>query len=262
MNFQENQYIPINKLIENLKNESQDPQVILLTCGNYYPIHKFHIEIFEIAKKYLEKEKNYNVVLGYISPSSERKVNKKYPDKTISFDDRIDMIKLITNKSSWIDITTWESLSPENNIDIPDYHQIIKNLSDFLNINNEVKKALNGRELKIIFLFGLDEALKKDDRNGLNDLEGYEIVIIERYINSESKKENCEKYCKDKLSKMEMYKDVWNILESQIIFINCDDNFEISSGKIRELLKNNDEKWKYLCHPEVVKNIEEKNIKF
>ncbi|CAG8469995.1 38148_t:CDS:1 [Gigaspora margarita] len=257
MNFEDN--IPINKLIVNLQNDSQNPQVILLTCGNYYPIHEFHIEIFEIAKKYLEEKNNYKIVLGYISPSSERKVNKKYPDKTISFNDRIEMIQKMTNKSSWIDITTWESLSPETKIDIPDYHQIIKNLSDFLDINDQVKQALNGRKLKIIYLFGLDEALK-EERNGLNDLDGYEIAIIERYINSESKKENCEKYCKDKLK--EMYKDIWEILKHQIIFINCDDNFEKSSRKVRELLKNNDEKWEDLCHPEVVKYIKENKIKF
>ncbi|KAF0512673.1 Nucleotidylyl transferase [Gigaspora margarita] len=165
----------------------------------------------------------------------------------------------MTNESSWIDITTWESLSPENKIDLPDYHQIIKNLSDFLDTNDQVKQALNGRELKIIYLFGLDEALK-EDRNGLNDLKGYEIAIIERYINSESKKENCEKYCKDKLEGM--YKDIWEILKHQIIFINCDDNFEKSSRKVRELLKNNDEKWEDLCHPEVVKYIKENKIKF
>ncbi|CAG8673648.1 16524_t:CDS:1 [Racocetra fulgida] len=273
MSFQDDK-IPINKLLKNLQNdESSQPQAILLACGSYYPIHKFHIEIFEITKKYLEEKKKYKVVLGYISPSSDKYIYQKYPKDKISQDDkikmtqdkkikmiqdnRIKMIKLITNESSWIDITTWE-LSQNNAIDILNYNQVVKHISTFLNEKTEqVKQALKGRQLKIIYLCGLDQALKKE-RQGLKYLENYEIAIVERFFNSEDKVEDWIKNGKEKLS--EKYKDKWQILENQIFFIDCNNNNEISSTKIREWLKKDDDNWKQMCHPKIVEYIEEKNI--
>ncbi|CAG8594707.1 7818_t:CDS:1 [Dentiscutata erythropus] len=260
MDFQENELIPIKKLINNLENENENEslktQVILLSCGFYYPIHKLHIKIFEDAKQHLEKERNYKIVLGYLSPSPEKSVNKKHSNKTITFDDRINMIKRVTNESPWIELTTLES---ENDIDVPDHHQIIKNLSTFLNEDEQVKKALKGRKLKLIYLFGLDQALK-EERNGLKHLKDYEIVVIERYLDSEIKNEHGGESFKVELN--DMYKDEWKIPENNIIFIKSNNNNEISSSKIRELFNNNDDKWKDLCHPKVVEYIETKKIKF
>ncbi|KAF0468061.1 nicotinamide/nicotinic acid mononucleotide adenylyltransferase 1 [Gigaspora margarita] len=258
MNLQENDFIPINKLLKNLENESEQPQVILLTCGSYNPIHNLHIQIFEHAKQYLEEEKKYNIVLGYISPSQDIYVNQKYHKQAILLEDRKEMIKLAIKDSSWIDITTWESLSQENAKDIIDYYLVVKNLSRFFEKNEQVRQALKGRPLKIVYLCGLDQVTKKE-RKGLRGLEGYEIVIIERYLNDTNEKKDLE-YCKEKLKKM-YTKDKWKLLENQIIFINCKDNNEISSKKIRKSLKDKDnDDWENMCHPDVVDYIKKNKI--
>ncbi|CAG8443282.1 1112_t:CDS:2 [Dentiscutata erythropus] len=185
MNSQKNEFIPIDKLLENLenlKNESLEPLAVLLACGSYNPIHKFHVEIFKITKTYLEKEKICKVVIGYISPSPQLYLDEKYPKEAIPLKHRIEMIKLAikeSSESSWLDYTAWESSSPKNIKAIVDYHEIIKNLSEFLNKN--VKQELKGRKLEVIYLCGLDEILKTE-RNGLNDLEDYKIAIVERHL--------------------------------------------------------------------------------
>ncbi|CAG8692918.1 9406_t:CDS:2 [Cetraspora pellucida] len=205
MSLQENKLIPIDKLLKNFENESLKPQVILLTCGSYIPIHNFHIEIFEIAKEYLEKEKNYKVVLGYISPSQETYIiQKKYLKEKISLTDRIEMIKLVTNESSWIDITTWEVLSPKNNKEVISYHHVVKEIFKYLKKNEQIKQSLKERQLKLIYLCGLDQVSKKE-RTGLKHLEKFEIAIIERYLNDKNEDKDWKDYCKEKFK--EMYKE-------------------------------------------------------
>ncbi|RIB26172.1 hypothetical protein C2G38_2164027 [Gigaspora rosea] len=258
MNLQEDDFIPINKLLKNLENESEKPQVILLTCGSYNPIHNLHIQIFEHAKQYLEDEKQYKIVLGYISPSQDMYVNQKYHKQAIPLKDRKEMIRLAIKESPWIDITTWESSSKENAKDFVHYHLVVKKLSKFLEKNEQVKKALNERPLKIVYLCGLDQ-VTKTERNGLKKLEDYEIVIIERYLNDTNGKKDLE-YCKEKLKVM-YEKDKWNLLKDQISFINCKDNNEISSKAIRKSLKDKDnDDWENMCHPDVVNYIKENKI--
>lgn len=72
-------YTPLEKLIKNLKNikDSKQKKAVLIATGSFNPVHKMHINMFEIAKKYLENEHNYKVIAGFVSPSHDLYVKKK-----------------------------------------------------------------------------------------------------------------------------------------------------------------------------------------
>ncbi|CAG8508231.1 3947_t:CDS:1 [Scutellospora calospora] len=219
MSSHEDEYILTTKILENLNstNESSSPLVVLLACGPYNPIQQNDVEMFKIAKQYLEdleEEYKYKVVAGYISPSSEIYVNKKIKNP-IPLKQRIDTINSLIDKSPWIEIMTWESLLPQN-IRINDnvgHHQVVKRLSEFLNQKNEkVIKSLNGRQLKIMYLCDSDQVFE-NEKEGVKHLENHGLVIVETYPPDESKEPNC-------VTKLrELYSDKWNKFKDQVIYI-------------------------------------------
>lgn len=86
-------YSIIKKLINNIKNENKDKQnIILLTTGSYNPVHRMHLEILNFAYKYLKSLNKFNVLCGFISPSSDTYVKGKRPP-LIPFDLRCKMIQ-------------------------------------------------------------------------------------------------------------------------------------------------------------------------
>jgi hypothetical protein len=54
-------------------------QVILLGSGAYNPIHKMHLRMFYIARRYLEERTEYEVLGGLVSPSPERDHSAEAP---------------------------------------------------------------------------------------------------------------------------------------------------------------------------------------
>jgi nicotinic acid mononucleotide adenylyltransferase len=68
--------------------------------GSLNPIHKQHIENFEVAKRGIEKKNSdVKVVAGYISPSTDIYVKDKLGEEAISGNYRIEMVKLATEDS-------------------------------------------------------------------------------------------------------------------------------------------------------------------
>ncbi len=72
---------PLHLLYKNLeaKSTSTKQKVVLVATGNlqfffqfsgaFCPLHRMHIEMFEVAKKHLESEYDMDVIGGFISPS-------------------------------------------------------------------------------------------------------------------------------------------------------------------------------------------------
>ncbi|CAG8799648.1 31603_t:CDS:1, partial [Racocetra persica] len=240
MSSKEIEFTSIEKLLKNLSNEFSKPPAIILMCGNFNPIHKQHIEILENAKQLLEKK--YEIVAGYISPSSENCINGKYKkEERTPFQQRKDMIEKITAKSSWIEIDTWEALHSE--IVVVNCYEVITRLTTFLNANQLINKLLKEKQLnmKIIFVCGSDEIFD----NNVENLKDSEIMIFERYFDNEriNKWKNA---CKDFLC--ELYKENWENLANNITLI--DHNSTISSSDIRTLIRQNNNNWQEMCDPE------------
>lgn len=149
--------IPIDQIKSSLfecKNKDQT-KIILLSTGSYCPIHRMHIDIFDIAKNYLEEHYETCIVGGYISPSHDSYVGPKMQEaefNSIDSKDRIAMTKLAIkeSKSDWIAVSSWEAKQTRfvNFPEVLQYHQ--KYINHYFPKDN----------IKIYYLCGLDHVLK------------------------------------------------------------------------------------------------------
>ncbi|CAL8369328.1 unnamed protein product [Lota lota] len=90
--------------------EHQDAiHVVLIACGSFNPITNMHLRMFELARDHLEDTGKYRVVRGIISP-----VGDGYKKKgLIEACHRVEMARLASDTSDWIEVDTWESSQPE-----------------------------------------------------------------------------------------------------------------------------------------------------
>lgn len=87
----------------------QRTKVVLLACGSFNPITNMHLRMFELARDYLEDTGQYKVVKGLISP-----VGDGYKKKgLIAACHRVEMARIATDSSDWIEVDPWESQQPE-----------------------------------------------------------------------------------------------------------------------------------------------------
>ena len=158
---------PVSKIIENIKGKNNP--VVLLSTGGFYPIHDGHIEMFEIAKKVLEKN-GYDVVGGYFSPSHQRYVKNK-PNFKISTPDRIERCWQKIQDTNWLMVDPWESMHAPTYINFTD---VILRLQKYL------KKHINVN-IKVAYVFGGDNVGFVDcfENQGL-------AVCVERNLKNQS----------------------------------------------------------------------------
>jgi nicotinamide mononucleotide adenylyltransferase len=86
---------------------------IIATCGSYNPIHKQHVEMFDVAAQRLmqtsTKEHPLHLAGGFLSP-----VNDHYGKKGLAvFRHRYNMCVLATEEHPWVTVDPWEGLQPE-----------------------------------------------------------------------------------------------------------------------------------------------------
>ncbi|XP_043268142.1 uncharacterized protein Nmnat [Venturia canescens] len=80
-------------------------RVILMSCGSYNPPTNMHLRMFEIARDHLHRMGTHIVVGAVISPTHD-----DYPKKELaSAEHRCAMLKLATENSDWIRVSTWEA---------------------------------------------------------------------------------------------------------------------------------------------------------
>ena len=76
---------------------------VLVLGGAFNPIHTQHIEIMNIAKKYLEDEHNFNILEGLLAPAPNGYVkNKMKGDLVITDEHRINICNLAILNNPWI----------------------------------------------------------------------------------------------------------------------------------------------------------------
>jgi nicotinic acid mononucleotide adenylyltransferase len=235
---------PIDKLVKEmslLENSSERVEyvVVLLGTGAANPPHRQHIENFELVKKAIESSlSTFKVVAGYFSPSQDlylRKL-KKLGDQAIPENDRIEMSKLSVKDSEWIDISTWEIESSKTNF--TDYSEVMNELFNFLNNNNKIKeKLLKYSKLVIAYVCGSDWVMRTG-AEGINLGDQHLIAAVERstkdnegnVLADEDWKIKCKEALKSK------HEGDWR---KSVIFIENKSEFEISSTKVREIIKGN-----------------------
>eukprot|EP01112_Ceratiomyxa_fruticulosa_P003567 TRINITY_DN1388_c0_g1_i4.p1 TRINITY_DN1388_c0_g1~~TRINITY_DN1388_c0_g1_i4.p1 ORF type:complete len:244 (+),score=20.03 TRINITY_DN1388_c0_g1_i4:126-857(+) len=112
--------VPLEKISHNIKLalEKCEPDMIkyekfavLICTGSFSPVHVMHLQIFKLARKFLES-KNIHVVGGFISPSHDRYVSNKLLKDAIRAEHRIKMCQLVCAQEDWLDVSTWECAQP------------------------------------------------------------------------------------------------------------------------------------------------------
>lgn len=242
---------PLKKIIKNLSSINWSGNVIpiaFLSTGSVNPIHISHIKLFFIAKEAIEASGKYKVICGFVSPSQDRYVNSKLPLEAIDSSHRIAMAKLATADWDWIDVDEWEAKTKEFDGEFIDYWQVSERLQRWLNECEEIEqfKQATGfsKIIEVMYVCGSDHVQKLIGLQSLTGLQTRFFIV--------GRKNNWKKECEEKLQ--EIFNDEW---KEFIILAEEDIGDEISSTKIRSLMKKGDGGWKDLCHSNVVKYIEQ-----
>lgn len=106
-----------------------------LYLGSFCPIHLHHTEMLEAAKERMEQELGQEeegaVILGgFLSPSHDLYVGEKLRGEELVLNsrERLDLCRLQTMDSDWIDVDAWES----NQDRFYDYHKVTSRLQQYL----------------------------------------------------------------------------------------------------------------------------------
>ena len=193
------------------KSDSNIENIILLTTGSFNPIHRMHLEILNIAYKYLLSLKKYNILCAFISPSCDNYVKTKQPP-LIPFNIRCQMIQ------TSIEEFNKENMSKGNNtvdIKIHKWEGSQKYFIDFPDVIKEIQNKLyQFGDIKLLYVCGMDHYNKCK-----YDLESNVVVVDRKPFKSEKYDNN----------------------ESKMVFFIRDEYSEpISSTSIREFYKNGD----------------------
>ena len=159
------------KPLLNKYNKTKDikKNVILLTTGSFNPIHRMHIEILNIAYKYLLHLNQYNIICGFISPSADCYVMKKTPP-LIPFDLRCKMINTAIEEYSY------ENKDNDLKIYLHPWEGNQGHFVDFPFVIEEIQNKLNKyyNDIKLIYVCGMDVFL--NCKNYLNK----NAIVVDR----------------------------------------------------------------------------------
>lgn len=93
-------------------------RAVLVSTGSFNPVHKGHLQNIDLAAKFLSEKCEIDVLVAYISPSSDIYVSHKLGKELIPFDHRYEMVKLACDdhnsneKLVPIIIDRWEGSQP------------------------------------------------------------------------------------------------------------------------------------------------------
>ena len=213
-----------DKIIERIRNNIKElnekkenkPKVILLATGSYNPIHKMHVNVFNLVKSQLSSR--FNIVAALLSPShDEYLLYKFYSEKKsiLNLDTRLTLAEYEVENSGLFDflfVDDWEGLQSG----FKDFPKIVDNVRDMCNLEF-------GKEIDlVIYISGYDHFLNCNS-GPLANKKGVGVAVVERpgYSNS-SFDESC------------------NVKTERVYFIKSDLDFDVSSTKVREMFSKKD----------------------
>ncbi|XP_030371612.1 nicotinamide/nicotinic acid mononucleotide adenylyltransferase 3 isoform X2 [Scaptodrosophila lebanonensis] len=97
------------------------PRIAFLACGCFSPPTPMHLRMFEIARDHFEMNEMHKVVGGIISPTHDSYGKKGLAPSA----DRLAMVKLALQSSTWIRLSDWEVNHPQwvRTRSVLQYHQ-------------------------------------------------------------------------------------------------------------------------------------------
>ncbi|KAG2159157.1 uncharacterized protein EDB93DRAFT_1076255 [Suillus bovinus] len=138
-----------HRLRRTLHTSTKQP-IVLVACGSFNPVTYHHLRMFEITEDFIQKNTDFEIVGGYLSPVSDE--YKKAG--LVSAHHRVNMCTLAAEQeSSWLMVDSWEALQ--------NYQRTAVVLDHF---DYEINTVLGGvstrngdhRDVKIMFLAGSD----------------------------------------------------------------------------------------------------------
>jgi nicotinic acid mononucleotide adenylyltransferase len=113
---------PLSKVASNMRNLPRDARPVVLLCtGAYNPVHDGHIQMMEDARKAVE-EAGYTVVGGYLSPGHDGYINLKLGDYALDVQTRVELCRMATADSEWLDVDPWEGIHRPCAVNFTDVH--------------------------------------------------------------------------------------------------------------------------------------------
>ncbi|GAB1604302.1 nicotinamide/nicotinic acid mononucleotide adenylyltransferase 3-like isoform X2 [Argonauta hians] len=221
------------------------PRVVLLCCGSFNPITNMHLRMFEIARDQLQRNGQYTVIQGIISP-----VNDNYAKKDlISSRHRCAMVEKSLQNSDWISLDRWES---EQNTWTETRH-VLAHHSNRLNaeLNSFGDKNHNPNTILVKLLCGADL------------LESFGVPNLWRKEHIEEIVGNFGLVCINRAGS-DPYRfiyesDVLTQHQENIIIVTEWISNEISSTKVRRALRR-EQSVKYLLHDSVIDYIKKEKL--
>lgn len=165
-------------------------RAVLLSTGSLCPIHKGHLQNFDIAAKFLSEKCQIDSLVGYISPSCDLYVSHKLGRDNIPFKDRYEMTKLACDEHNkeqgvlHIVPDSWEGLQPRF-YDFPEVRD---------HFEEELQKKFPDENLMLLYVTGADHFMNC----GLYNSRGYVAISRVGYqIRGKSRPERNLYICND-----------------------------------------------------------------
>ena len=213
--------------------------IILITTGAYCPIHKMHIEMHEIARKYIEDTFNANVVGSLLSASHDSYLKAKLTSKCegklwLDVDTRIKLINIAINEHPMVEQDLFEPMAP-NFMSFIEIIRLRQSFFDWLSLKHQTRVP------KLVMLVGEDSlpnVYPKFPKENLG------LAVIQRKKNLKS--------CPSKWPNLTIDKQ-W---ENKVFLVEHGSDVDISSTLVRQAIARKD--YETLCnllHPEVATEV-------
>lgn len=200
--------------------------VVLVACGSFSPVTALHLQMFDMAERYVRRDTHFDVVGSYLSPVSDA-----YDKPSLApARHRVAMCSLAADDAPSVMVDPWETLRCDD-AGRPVYTRTVDTLRHFDHEINDVLGGVVGPDgspgrARVVLLIGADVAMTMSDPALWSppDLDvilgGYGAFIVERPTQTDIQKA---------LEPLKHYDKIWVVSS----FYN-----DVSSTKIRAQLQN------------------------
>lgn len=140
---------PLDAITRRLASAPADkPLVVALSTGGFYPVHRGHTAMMDIARSALE-DRGWHVLGGYLSPGHDHYVGSKAADAPDA-ERRLRLCEDATADSDWLMVDPWEALHTGRAVN---FTEVVARLEAYLS-----RHIRTHRRIHVAYVFGGDNA--------------------------------------------------------------------------------------------------------
>ena len=228
---------PTKNILERIQQCPPDKiPIILITTGAYCPIHRMHIEMHDIARKYIEDTFSAKVVGSLLSASHDSYLKAKLKSTCesklwLDVDTRIKLINIAINGHPFVEQDLFEPMAP-NFMSFIEIIRLRQSFFEWLSFNRHTRVP------KLVMLVGED--MLPNNLYPKFPKENLGLAVIQRMKNAKSSPSNWPKLSTEKQ---------W---EETVFLVEHASDVDVSSTLIRQASARKDsETLCKLLHPDV-----------